>query len=175
MIARLFVLLPFSLTVPEGEQFTIYEYPDQSYSVRVFPPNRSDRLSPLDGVDEIRMDGVPAFQADALRIDFYQESFNRTTQNPCDPLEDVIRRAINSFLIRLRYVAHAAQVRPLDHPFTWRIRYLNDDETELEIDENLIRGRGGLQFSFSWIGLNKQVWEDIQDLPPDYEPPPWEE
>lgn len=122
------------------------------------------------------MDGVPAFQADALRIDFYKESFNRTTQSPCDPPEDVIRRAINSFLIRLRYVARAAQVRPLDHlRITWRIRYLNDDETELEIDENLIRGRGGLQFSFSWIGLNKQVWEDVHDLPPDYEPPPWDE
>ena len=40
MIARLFVLLPFSLTVPEGEQFPVYEYEDDGYRIRVYPPGR---------------------------------------------------------------------------------------------------------------------------------------
>lgn len=176
MLARLLVLLPFSLTVPEGERFPIYEYLDQGYTVRIFPPSRSDRPRPVDEVEEISMDGVPAFQADALRIDFHKESFDRAKDSFFDPPEEVVRRAVNSFLIRLRHVARAAQVRPLDYPrVTWRIRYLNDDETELAVDEKLVRGRGGLQFSLSWIALNKQVWEEIHGLPPDYEPPPWEE
>ena len=33
MIARLFVLLPFSLTVPEGQQFPLYEDSDEGYGV----------------------------------------------------------------------------------------------------------------------------------------------
>jgi hypothetical protein len=176
MIARLFVILPFSVTIPEGEQFPVYEYADEGYGVCVFPPGRSDRPGPPDGVDQIRIDGVPAFQADALRIDFHKESFDRSKDSTCDPPQDVIRRSINSFILRLRHVAHAAAVRPLDYPaVTWRIRYLNDDETELEPDERLVRGRGALHFSLSWIALTKRVWEDVHELAPDYEPPPWEE
>lgn len=74
MLARLFVLLPFSLTIPEGEQLPVYQYADEGYGVRGFPPGRSDRPGPPDGVDQIQIDGVPAFQADALRIDFHKES-----------------------------------------------------------------------------------------------------
>lgn len=175
MLARLFALLPFSLSVPEGGQFPIYEYVDEGYSVRVYPPRRSDRPRPLEGVDEIRMDGVPAFQADVLQIDFHKEAFDRSKGRLCDPPEQVIRRAVNSFLLRLRHVARAPQIRPLNFPWiSWRIRYLNDDETELDKDENLVRGRGTLQFSLIWIALNKKVWEDVHSLPVDFEPPAWE-
>lgn len=175
MLARLFLILPFDLTVPEGEQFSMYEYVDEGYGVRAFPPIRSDRPRVSD-VDELRLDGVPAFQADALRIDFHRETFGRAKDGPYDPPEGVIGRAINSFLIRLRHVARAAQIRPLDYPWgTWRIQYLNDDGTELDVDERLVRGRGALHVSFGWIALNKHVWEDVHRLPPDYEPPPWEE
>ncbi len=175
MIARLFVLLPFSLTVPEGQQFPLYEDSYEGYDVWVFPPLRSDRPSPVDGLDEIKLDGVPAFQADVLRIDFRRESFDRRKDGTLDPPEHVITRAVNSFLVRLRYVTRAGQVRPVNFPKVgWRLRYLNDDETELEKDENLVRGRGTLHFSLSWIALNKQVWEDIHNLPVDFDPPPWD-
>jgi hypothetical protein len=53
--------------------------------------------------------------------------------------------------------------------------YLNDDETELAKDEKLIRGRGTQQFSFSWIALNKDVWNDIFSLGPGYEPLAWQD
>jgi hypothetical protein len=176
VLARLFVLLPFSVVIPEGEEFTVYEYEDDGYAVRVYPPLKSDRPSLPEGVEQIKMDEISAFQADALRIDFYKESFNRTKDILLDPPENVIRRAINAFILRLKHVTRAYQIHSIDFPnITWRIRYLNDDETELDIDEQFIRGRGGLQFSFTFIGLNKKVWEDINGLPPDYEPPPWEE
>ncbi len=144
MLARLFVLLPFSLTIPEGEQFPVYEYADQGYLVRVCPPRRSDRPgAPLDDVDEILLDGAPAYQGDALWIDFHKESFDRSKvsldRGMLDPPQDVLRRAVSSFLMRLRHVIRAPNVRP-DFPVgTWRIRYLNDDGTELEPDERLVR------------------------------------
>jgi len=118
---------------------------------------------------------VAAYQADALRIDFWKEVFDRRKDGPCDPPEDVIRRSVNWFLVRLRYVTRAAQVRPLDFPLvSWRIRYLNDDETELQFDESLVRGRGAVKFTLGWIALKKTVWEDIHSLPVDYDPPPWD-
>ena len=175
MLARLFVLLPSAVTVPDGEQFPIYEYGDADYRVRVCPPRRSDRAPAPESGDQIKIDGVYAFQADALQIDFHKESFERGRESPCDPPEAVIGRAINSFLLRLRHVTRAGQIRPINFPFaTWRLQYLNDDETELEKDEKLLRGRGTLSFSMSWVALNRQVWEDIHTLPVVYEPPPWE-
>jgi hypothetical protein len=176
MLARFHLLLPFRLTVPDKGQFRVWQYDDEGYAVRVFPPVRREG-SPIAGVaDEVRMDDVPAFEADVLRIDFHKESFDRANASPCDPSEAVIGRAINSFLIRLRYVTRAAQIRLLDYPWgSWRLRYLNDDETELEVDENLVRGRGAVMFSLSWTAVNAQVWDDIHELEPDFEPPAWED
>ena len=175
MIARLFVLLPFKLTVPEGQQFPIYEAEDSGYKFRFFPPGRSDYALNLADQDKITIDNVPAFQADALRIDFHKESFDRRTGTLYDPPEPVIDRAINFLLTRLRHVTRAGQVRPLKFPLvTWRMRYLNDDESELKEEAGLVRGRGTLQWSFSFVALTNKVWDDAFSLPPDYEPPPWE-
>jgi hypothetical protein len=176
MIARLFVLLPFHLSVPEGGQFPVFQYEDRGYRVRVYPPVKSDRPMSLEGADEVRIDEVRGIQADVLRLDFAKDSFDRCEETDCDPPFDVIRDAINSFLTRLRYAARAPQVRPIDFPLiTWRIVYLNADGTELPKAEGLVRLRGGLQFSFSYIGVNDKVWGSIHELPVDYEPPPWEE
>ncbi len=175
MLARLFVLLPFNLTVPEGQQFPVYEYEDTGYKVRFYPPGRSDRAPPLADQDQITIDNVPAFQGDALRIDFQKDAFDRRSATLYDPPAQIIERAINFFLTRLRHVARAGQVRPLNFSLaTWRIQYLNDDETELQKEEGLVRGRGTLQLSISWVALTKKVWDDVFNLPPNYEAPPWE-
>jgi hypothetical protein len=175
MIARLFVLLPSPVVVPDGEQFRVYEYEDASYQVRVYPPGRSDRAPTPDSADQIKIDGVSAFQADALRIDFHKESFERGRESPWDPPEHLMRRAVNSFVIRLRHVTRAGQMRPINFmSATWRLQYLNEDETELERDDKLVRVRGTLSFSMRWVTLNRNVWEDIHALPVDYEPPPWD-
>lgn len=175
MIARLSVLLPFTVTIPEGEQFNVHEYIDEGVGVRVFPPVRSDAPLPGGAPDEIKIDDVPAFAADALRIDFHKESFSRDRGGPCDPSEQLLTRAVNSFLLRLRHVTRGASVHAIDFPrVTWRLQYLNDDETEFEKDEKLVRGLGTLHVSLNWVALNRAIWNDIHDLPPDYEPPPWE-
>src|SRR5881628_641964 len=175
MIARLFVLLPSVVTIPEGEQFPIYEYEDAGYRIRVYPPGLSDQARTREDAANIKLDEVPAFQADALRIDFHKESFERGRESPWDPPEAVMKRAINSFLLRLRHVTRAGQIRPINFPSaTWRLQYLNNDETELARDEKLVRGRGTLSFSMTWTALNRKVWEDMHSLPVDYEPPPWD-
>ncbi|MCI0564534.1 MAG: hypothetical protein MN733_39200 [Nitrososphaera sp.] len=175
MIARLFVLLPFNLTVPDGEQFNIFQYEDSGYKVRVYPPTRSERAPAIDGPQQLKIDGVPAFQVDVLWIDFIKESFDRHSGSPCDPSEEFMKRAVNSFLIRLRHVCNAPQVRPLNFPFVpWRLQYLNDDETELVKDEKLVRGHGTIQLKFTLIVLNNKVWNDIHKLPVNYEATPWE-
>lgn len=181
MLARLILKLPFSLSLPEGEKFTVYEYEDSGYKARIYPPMRSD-ITPS-GVypDQFKIDGVPAFHTDALRIDFQKDSFDRqigsVTQAGffCDPPEHVVNRAINSFITRLRHVVHAPQVRPLNLRSTsFHLDYLNDDGTELEEKEGFIRGCKPISYSFSWIALTKKIWDDVCNLPLDYEPPPWE-
>jgi len=175
MIARLTILLPFYLTVPEGVEFTVYEYEIDGYRARFVPPGRSERALSIDGTDQLKIDGVATFQADVLRIDFHRDSFDRRVETTCDPPVRIVNQVVNSFLVRLRHVARAAQVRPLNFPsVTWRLQYLNDDETELKKEEGFVRGRGTLQFSFSWTALNKKVWDDVHILKPDYEPRPWE-
>jgi hypothetical protein len=175
MIARLSVLLPFHLTVPDGQQFPVYQAEDSGYGIHFYPPGRSENAPPLTEEEKITIDGVTAFQADALRIDFRKESFDRRAGTHIDPPEDVIDRAINFFLTRLRHVARAGQVRPIRFPLvTWRMRYLNDDESEFKEEAGLVRGRGTKSFSFSFIALTNKIWTDVFSLPPDYEPPPWE-
>nr|EDZ40419.1 MAG: Hypothetical protein CGL2_09314001 [Leptospirillum sp. Group II '5-way CG'] len=170
VIARLFVHLPFFLTIPEGEQFSVFEYEDSGIKVRVFPPLRSEKAPAIDVDQQIKIDGIPTSQADTLRIDFDKESFQRGKDDPCDPNESIIGRAINSFLIRLRHVARSPKVRMLNFPqVTWRLQYLNSDESEIEKDERLIRGRFARRASLSWIAVTKEVWNNIYSLPIDYE------
>jgi len=175
MIARLFVLLPFSLTVRDGQKFTVYGYDDNGYRVLFYPPGRSDRAPTTVEPEELKMDGIPAFQADTLRIDFHKDNFERKIGEPIDPPQEVLSRAVNSFLVRLRHVARAPQVRPMNFPWgTWRIQYLNDDESELEKKEGFVGGQGAVSFSVSLIALSQKVWDDIHSLEPEYEAPTWE-
>lgn len=176
MIARLFVVLPFLLAIPEGEEFIVPEYQDNGYLIHIFPPIRSDHAPAFDGPEKITINGVRAFQADVLRIDFVKDTFDRRRNGHYDPPLDMMRWTVNSFLRRIRHVAQSPQIHPLDLADSrWRLLYLNDDETELIEDEKLIRGRGALQISFSVTALNKEVWNDIQSLTPNYEPEPWQD
>jgi hypothetical protein len=78
-------------------------------------------------------------------------------------------------LDRLRFVTRGFRVKPLDVPHTtWRITYLNNDETELSKEEGLVRGRGAIGFHLHWTAVTSQVWDDIHQLPPDYVSPAWD-
>jgi hypothetical protein len=77
----------------------------------------------------------------------------------------------------LRYVTRAAQIRPIDFPESnrWRLDYLNDNGAELVQQEGLVRGRGAIAFSFQYIELTSAVWDNVHDLPPDFQPPTWDD
>src|SRR6266496_5138777 len=138
MIARFLLALPFYIAMPEGGQFTIYTYVDEDYTVAVFPPARSDRPPSGDVPDVLQMNDVPAFLANGLRIDFIKDTFDRLHEHPSDPPEPVITRAVELFLARLRYVTQYAPMPPFDWSRSWwRLRYLNDDGTELAEDPAL--------------------------------------
>ena len=174
MLARLHVLLPFSLQVPEGEALPVYEYMEDGYKVRVFPPVKTDVPASAGTADKVQINGRPAVSYNGLRIEFYKEEFNRTETQECDPPYEFLAKAVNSFLTRLRYVTRAHKVRPIAFPqVPWRLEYLNDDGTKLEKQEGLSRSRGALTFSFEYIGLTKQVWDNIHELDTDFQSPAW--
>ncbi|HJX82959.1 MAG TPA: hypothetical protein VJ723_01300 [Candidatus Angelobacter sp.] len=177
MIASVSVLLPFALTIPEDEQFPVQEYDDHDCVVRVCPPVKPSQTK-LGGEDtnEILLDDVPTFQTDVLRLEFQKPSFRREQNGAMDPSPEFIGRTINSFLTRLRTVARAGNVRPLDFPLcNWRLQYLNDDRTELEKTQGLVRGHGGIHVLFNLLAVKKEGWAEIQGLGAGYEPLPWDE
>ena len=74
MLARLYIKLPFSLTIPDGEEFPIHEYTDSGYKIKLLPPGMSGQQGQQGDANSIKMEGKPAFQADALYIEFYKSS-----------------------------------------------------------------------------------------------------
>ena len=175
MLARLDLLLPFTIVIPEGESFSIYQYNDEGYNIRIFPPIKIEHPVAQDDLDEILINGNPAFQANGLRIYFQKDNFDRRQEIECDPPYPLIARTINQFLLKLRFVTCGSKIRPINFPYTsWQLQYLNDDESELDKTEGLVRSRGAKTFAFSWTALNNDIWERIFELPPDYIPPQWD-
>lgn len=175
MIARLHVILPFEFTIPEGEKFNVFSYIDEGHRVTIFPPKKSDMLFHFDDVEKITINDTNAFRANGLQIDFVKDKFDRRENITCDPPIEFIKKTINFFLIKVRFITKAAGVKPIDFPnVNWRITYLSDDETELSPEEGLVRARLSRSLQFSWIVINNNVWENLHSLPPDYNPPSWE-
>jgi hypothetical protein len=175
MLARLIVSLPFKVWMPEGQDFDIQCYDEESYKVRLYPLGRCVQPSSDDMPEETKVDNIPAFQADMLQIDFQKDNFERRTGSPPDPPVHVLERAINSFLNRLRYIAHAPGVLPLElESSMWMVKYLQDDGSEVEIEKGFIRCRSGRRFTFSLMYLNQNMWNDIIHLEPTFEAPVWE-
>ncbi len=173
MLARVYIQLPFSIVVPDKTKFKLYEYVNEGYTIRLYPPKRSVQAAQLEG--ELSINSVRAYQADILHINFYKNTFNRRKDVFCDPPVDLIRRVANSFLMRMRIVTRSHIIRPIDFPgVSWNLQYLNDDESELEKNRELVRGRWARRFTFSWTGLSTEIWDEIHSLPVDYSPPHWE-
>lgn len=175
MLARLDVTLPFAFIVPYDAQFSSYGYEDQGYRVQIYPPVKSDQ--PIHGTvaDEALINDDRAFLADALRIDFAKQDFDRRAEVECDPQYCFIKRTISLFLRKVRFMTRGFQITPVDFPQApWRLQYLNDDGTALETAKGLVRERGALAFKFSWIVLTPRHWNDIRGLAVDYAPPEWD-
>ena len=175
MLAKLDLLLPFEITIPKEEHFSIYQYNDEGYNIRIFPPMKTKHSIAQDDSDEILINGKPTFQANNLRIYFQKDNFDRRQDSECDPPHPLIARTINSFLLKLRFVTRGSKICPITFPQTsWHLQYLNDDESELDKAEGLVKGRGAKTYNISWTLLDNDIWERIFELPPNYIPPQWD-
>jgi len=174
MIAKLIVSLPFTLIVPEKQEFQLYESQDSGYSIYFYPPIKIEPSQDNDSIENILINNAPAYRANGLQINFKKDSFDRSSGIACDPPEEFISKTISWFLIRLRFVTQATQIRLIDFPhISWHLRYLNDDESELKEEKGQVRGRGARTFKFSYTAVNNSIWKDVFTLSPDYEPPQW--
>jgi hypothetical protein len=194
MIARARIKLPFSLVVAE-EGYDTFEEPFGQYRMRVFPLYKASMeneprpgetidfreirrgLAPRQGKDDLMhfsINGAEAHLVDALQIDFLAPTFNRTNQDGAqEPSIALILEAANGFLYRLRSVIQASVIRPLSEKTLIAVRYLNDDETELQQEEGLVRGHAQRGGRLSFTTLMPQQWRRA-GREVNYKPATWE-
>jgi len=174
MLAKLFILVPFELTLPDGAEYRIYGIEKDGYHIHFDVPCRSDKVVSPTAPQAVKINGTQAFQADVIAITFQRDSFERTTESSIDPPEPIIQYALDYFLGRLKYVVKGHQIRLIDFPqCQWTLKYLNDDGSELEETTGHVRGRGARSFSFSFIGCDPSIWDSIFTLSDDFEAPAW--
>ena len=189
LIARTHVSLPSTILVPADEPLAPAELDLGVYRAVLYPPHRSELSESQEDLpltDQpgllrrtgspsrplIRMDEEDVVAADVVQIDFLADSFDRR-EGTDDPPLALVFDIVNGFIARFRTLGRAFQIAELvPGSTTWRIQYLNDDETELEPEEGSFRARVGASFSVELVGLSRPLWERIQDLSPTYEPPP---
>ncbi len=185
MIAKFGYLLPYALWLPEGEEYTTYQYEDSGYLVHVQLPMHHNQPAKEQDPDEVLLDGKKAFQASVIVIEFQKESFDRRQltepQKPGesalrDPPPALVKRALDSLITRIRYAARSHLMQPVDFPHgQWKIQYLNDDGSELQREEGFLRACGSVRLEVRVTALTPSVWNDANLLPIDFEVPAWEE
>jgi hypothetical protein len=176
MLARLIVLLPQHFTVPEGAVFSAHGLElAGGYAVVFKPFGRSDRPLPPDN-PEVKIDGQLCYMGDVFVADFLKAEFNRNEDADLDPPVEMVQQVIKWFFHRLRYVINAPQLRTVNFPHdtAWRIEYLADDGTPLPQSKGLVQGRGVLAYRFEHMAITPPIWDDLFNLPLDFEPPQWE-
>jgi hypothetical protein len=175
MLARLYILMPYNVIVPEGAEFQIYETQDGDYKVRFLPPQRDPAMMFGPHPSNLTLNGKPAFDANVMRIDFYKEDFDRTAAGPIDPPEDVIQRAVGDFHTRLRFTTRAAHASTVAFPWNqWRLEYTKDEGSKLEAHEGYVTAMGRSRLRWSFIGISPEVWDNAFRLPSEFEVPSWD-
>jgi hypothetical protein len=175
MLAVLHIAVPFTMIVPLGTEFSLYAAGIDGYEVVFDIPKNTGRLVTPESPDYVFVSDKPAYLADALAIRFRKDSFDRRIGAEIDPPARTISAVVASFLERLKVVSRAPQVRGVAFPeCQWHLQYLADDETELPPQEGLVRGRGGAQFSFSYVALYPEMWKSIHSLPHEHDVLPWQ-
>jgi hypothetical protein len=172
MIARVSVMLPFLITILDGENYAAFEYEASGYRIRFLQPQRSQRAQSIPY--QVSIDQRSAYQADLLIIEFQKKTFDRSKGGPVDPDQGFILDVANSFIRRLRAVARAAHAGELVELSQVHIDYLDDAGRKLPKEEGLLQGRGGYGFPVQLIITDEPVWNGMKALPHEFEPFPWE-
>lgn len=174
MIAKVTIILPFSVAHPENEIFDTYQFDIEGYTVIFYPFLRSEGADIHSDSKDMTINGTKATQRDVLQINFIKKEFERKESTPFDPPLNLIEKVANEFLSRLRYVTNAHQIKPINASSSnIYIRYLNDDESKLEKKEGFFRGRFVRKFHLSCVAVNNAVWADVHSIPPFQSLPIW--
>jgi hypothetical protein len=174
MLALVQFALPFDLILPKDAQYQLRTFRDGDLQVTVGLPVPSGKPPSPDTPEHIMLNDQPGFIADAMVLQFRKENFDRDIASEPDPSLSTVSRWANFFLDRLKFVAKAPQVRPVDvAECRWHYQYLNDDGTELLKEEGKLRGRGTTGFSWSYIACDPSLWELLHSLPEDFTAPEW--
>ncbi len=197
MLARLMVVLPFAFYVPDGASLKPVDFDSNGRLARLYPPVQSGLLAQGGGADQgvalsmisptktvvkspyVRINDTETRAADLFTVDFMADSFDRSTGNSLerDGLVSDTFAAINRWLTTYRNLMGATWVRTVT-PMTcsWRLSYLNNDETELPKEDGLIKGTLGVFMRIANVGgLADEGWEAIGALQPGYQPFRWDE
>lgn len=174
MIAKVEIVLPYCFSVPVQENFNIYQYQWEDYSISFHPPKKSTESDRKTAARDITMNGKAAFNADVLCITFQKNNFARQEGGDIDPSVILLENVANEFLGRLRYVTNASQIRLINlSKCSWELVYKNDDGTDLPKEPGLVHGHGRVPFSVSVIGVTADVWDSVHELEPFKPLPSW--
>ena len=165
MIARITIELPFSLTIPHNEEFELVSFKYQDYDICFHPLLHSDNVDKYSDTQEVRINGRETYNANVLHIVFRKENFDRTPNGVFEPPLELIEKVSNDFLVGLRYVLSADDIKKIYVGYTnVNVQYLNDDGTELGVNPSLVRSRASIITSFKVRALTKKVWNNIHSL-----------
>lgn len=202
MIARFRLLLPYIISLDPGEGLDPEEFEQAGFRFRVYPPYQaavsvlalrdsstpvSDIVRSLHAADPpstdlgITINGRPTIPANAIQIDVLKDDFDRTptasasTAQSGDPPTDLLFEVANSILYRLRSVARAPGIHPIEAEGScWRLEYLDDTGQLLTAERGKIRARNGGGFSVSVTGLTSSIWRACVGLERNFRPNVWE-
>lgn len=178
MIARVYIQLPYSFTLPDGAFYNFIEGHGDGLNVRIYPPIVSAKASTDFDFDSIAINDKPAFRANTFKIDFFKDEFDRRKDiSVWDPPIPLIEEIINIFLDRIRYVTNSMSIKPItmmeNSNVDWHIEYLDDNELPIPSTDELVNQKGLIKLRFSWTALTPEVWNDLTKLPNDFSIPSW--
>lgn len=202
MIARFRVLLPFTLSLRQGDVIRPVGLSRGGYSLTLFPPYEARVKSaalaassttplrqvledllpaePQGATETVLVSDAPSIPANALQIDVHKETFDRRRnisgpETNADPPIDLLFEVVNSLLVRLRSLVATSNVRAVArNQVFWRLDYLTDGGEPLPASPELIRRRMGGVGQWRLTALTADVWAQVLGLPDDYEPPVWQ-
>ncbi|QQR50103.1 hypothetical protein IPF86_03425 [Candidatus Nomurabacteria bacterium] len=145
------------------------ELPDLSLPRQVLPgktpPYFSPKTHPV--VSNTKINDEETIKANLIFIDFKKESFRRFRKepNPTDPSKEQVEEILLLYISSIRTILQGGQIKfkPIDS-IPWMIEYLNDDYSELPIDEALIRGAFNFKSEFNISPIDGPLWEQIKLL-----------
>lgn len=174
MIAKVNILLPYSIIAPEKEPFDTIIYDYAGYKVRFYPFGQSENADKFSPIESATINGEKAVNVDVLQISFNKEHFDRKVTTDFDPPLKLIEEVANDFLSRLRYVTNAHKIKILNiDSTTLSIRYLNNDESELIQEEGFARGKTRGRINVEIPGISKEIWSDVSSMLPTQLLPAW--